>query len=113
MKKMKVNLGSLIYDMELRPLEKLQQAEGLEEAVAGINEMGCHILISNDIPVQTMKQCFFHEVVHGMLSELGMDTMNGDEGFVDALAKQMYILFTRNNLDKIMKFLEDGHVESK
>lgn len=111
MKKQKITLGSVDYNVEMMPMEDLQKIEGLEDASAGISELDARIIVSSDIPVQIMKQCFFHEIVHGILIELGMTQLNSDEGFVDSFAKQMYTLFHRNNLDKIMKFLEDGHVD--
>lgn len=113
MKKMKLTLGSMLYNFQLMPQKDLEEYVGYEDTLGAINDVSCEIVVSNDIPTQSAKLCFFHEVVHGMLTELGLDQLSGDEGFVDAFARQLYIFFHRNNIGKIMKFIEDNHAESR
>jgi len=108
LKKMNVNIGSTTYALSSLPLEKVQEEIEIKDAIAGISGLTCKILVSNDVPQQVMRQSFFHEITHGILDELGLYELNEDEGFVDAFGKQLYQFFTKNDVSKIMKFLDDS-----
>lgn len=110
MKKFNVKIGSLKYLTKILPKNLIKEEFG-QDAVAAINNISCEMLLPNDIPLSVSQQSFFHESVHGMLDELGMYELNDNEGFVDALAKQLYVFFTENDIAKIMKILDDENVQ--
>lgn len=111
MRSQKVNIGVTEYDLYVNPQERIAEKlpEEMAESLAFIDSMTCEIHISSNIPTQLMKQCFFHEVTHGMLDEIGMQELNADEGFVDALSKQIYALFIKNDVAKIISKIADCH----
>lgn len=108
---MKTQIGATNYELLLMPQSQLSEllSEDMSDALAYINNVDCVICVSNDMPIQTMQQSFFHEVVHGMLEEIGERDLNSDEGFVEAMAKQLYSFYTRNNTEKILNHIADKH----
>lgn len=106
---MKVNIGSTAYELKLMPSKKISEfyngdnKESIE--CAGMCDvMAEKIYVANDFPVESRKKILYHELVHGMLTEMGSDK-NDDESFVDALARQLYSLFNKNNVQKIQDFI--------
>ena len=49
---------------------------------------------------------FWHEVVHGLMIEIGARELGEDEGFVDALSRQLYSFYKNNNIEKVYTYLE-------
>ena len=105
---MKIQIGVTEYDLAKVPNQEILKhySVGEDELLGGL----CHslmgrILINKEIPVQARQQTFWHEVVHAILDELGLDKLNEDEGVVEALGKQLYGFFKYNKVDKIYKFL--------
>lgn len=112
---MKINIGHTEYDLTKVSEAALGEEYAKhkddcdDEMVAGY----CHpllaeIKIGKELPFQAKKQVFWHEAVHAILDEMGMAKLSEDEGFVDALSKQIYGVLKNNNVDKIYKFLEGG-----
>lgn len=56
--------------------------------------------------IQSQRQLFYHEITHAFLEEIGEAELCENEIFVDALSKQIYGFFARNNLDEINEFLD-------
>ena len=106
---MKINIGVTEYDLKLVPEEELKEELGGEDkAYFGLTDyVGSKIKVNNAHNQQTKKQTFWHEIVHAMLDEIGMNELNADEGFVDALGKQVYGVIKKNKLDKIYAYLGD------
>lgn len=100
---MKIHIGSLDYDLIMQS-EKMPYEDG--EAIGMIEEDFCRISISKNFPQQTKRQSFWHEVVHGMMIELGMHELVNDEGFVDAFGKQIYAFMQKNDVKKIYDKLD-------
>jgi len=99
---MKVRIGSTKYDMEIsKELVKIDD----EDAVGAISDMECKLLLTTAVPVQTRKQSFWHEVVHGIFFELGNDELAYNEGIVDGISKLLYGFHEDNKLDKIYEAL--------
>lgn len=110
MKKQKISIGSTEYDLLAIPQSEVDASlsgdgEDAGGAFACIDTGLCEIRIANDVPLQVMIQSFFHEATHGMLYEIGQGALSDDEGFVDAFSKQIYSLFMRNEVSKILSYL--------
>ena len=71
-----------------------------------IDEIEGRIEIEKYSCVNARKLTFWHEVVHGLMYELGMRELGNDEGFVEALGRLLYRFTLDNNLDKIYTYLE-------
>ena len=71
-----------------------------------IDEIEGKIEIEKYSCVNARKLTFWHEVVHGLMYELGMRELGNDEGFVEALGRLLYRFTLDNNLDKIYTYLE-------
>ena len=111
---MKVVIGSTDYDLKLvaetvldGKMNTLSDGKIEDGGVCA----GCLERFENVISInkkythQTRKQTFWHEAVHAMLDELGEEELCEDEGFVDAMAKQIYSFINRNKIDKIYEYL--------
>ena len=107
--RLKVNVGSTVYNVKLQTTNSISKivSEYREEPIecAGLCDyMKEEILVSKDFPGESRKKIMFHEITHAMLAEIG-STMNEDEYFVDALARQIYAFFKRNNVEKLQEFI--------
>lgn len=100
---MKVHIGSTKY--ELNTPKKIVVDEVL--CRGALDESMSIIEVSKEFPLQSRKQTLWHEVVHGILFELGEHELTNDEGFVDSLSKQLYAFNENNKLDKIYEKLSD------
>lgn len=107
MKKAKIQIGVTDYEIQQVADSELIENHGDDAMLVGgdISTMQSLIRINNSYPKQTKLQTFWHEVVHAMLDEIGVQQLNDDEGFVEALGKQLYGLFKNNDLKKIYNFL--------
>lgn len=99
---MEIRIGSTKYNLILK--KTALDFEG-EEVLGLIDENEGIIHLHTDVPVQRVKQIFWHECIHGALNEIGMEALGDDEGFVDALSKQLYAFHEDNKLDKIYEAL--------
>ena len=111
---MKVNIGVTEYDIKLVSEEEIKKDfqdayPGSEcDVFFGLTDFPENkVKINNAHNKQMKKQTFWHEVTHAMLDEIGMQELNGDEGFVEALSKQIYGVINSNKLDKIYAYLGD------
>lgn len=95
---MKIKIGSSEY--------KLVIEEEFEKNVCGIldAEVG-EIQIKNCELSQYKQQTFWHEVVHGMLDEMGSLTLSDNEEFVEGFSRQLYGFYKNNNIEKIYSAL--------
>jgi len=101
---MKINIGSMKYEL-VKDSSKPEE-ECSEIALGSANYLDATITVLSGLDKQVVKQTLWHEIVHVMLNEIGKDKLNNDEGFVDALAKQIYSVLENNNLEKIYKEIE-------
>lgn len=110
---MKVKIGTTDYDlMVVKPEKMVQDYEAFGDDESDPNMCGfmCPafniVRIRDDIPTNSRMHTFIHECTHAMLYEIGNDLYH-NEGFVEAMSKQIYGLFYNNNFEKIYKFLGD------
>lgn len=61
------------------------------------------IWLREDMPDAVKRQTLMHEIVHGMLNEIGHDVERDDEGLVNGLASQLVMLL-RDNPDFALYF---------
>lgn len=117
---MKVKIGSSEYDLYLKNLNVNQKVlkeikgelpEDLEsydsKYIFGyIDEIEGKIEIEKNSCTNARKLTFWHEVVHGLMYEIGLRELGDDEGFVEALSRQLYAFMRNNNIDKVYTMLE-------
>ena len=120
---MKIKIGSGDYELWLANLRENQsvlkslKAEKSANSTdtsdyedtylfGSIDEIEGRIEIEKYSCVNARKLTFWHEVVHGLMYELGMRELGNDEGFVEALGRLLYRFTKDNNLDKIYTYLE-------
>ena len=120
---MKIKIGSGDYELWLANLKENQsvlkslRAEKSASSIdtldyedtylfGSIDEIEGRIEIEKYSCVNARKLTFWHEVVHGLMYELGMRELGNDEGFVEALGRLLYRFTLDNNLDKIYTYLE-------
>lgn len=117
---MKIKIGSCDYELCLANLSQKLMEKSAERSperkdasspedflVLGyLDECDCSINVEKDSCVLTRKLTFWHEVVHGLLFEIGARELSEDEGLVDALARQLYSFYKNNNIDKAYTYLE-------
>lgn len=107
---MKVKVGNTKYELIKTSgdeiLDQYYPDEDIFDIAGLIDKFNTSIYINKEFSSQTVKQTFWHEIVHGMLYEIGRHELNSDEGLVDAIGGQLYGLFENNNIDKIYQFLD-------
>lgn len=117
---MKIKIGSSDYDLCLANLKENQRAkrspeekdvnnssEEFESYTLGyLDECYTDIAIEKDSSKQARKLTFWHEVVHGLMIEIGARELGEDEGFVDALSRQLFTFHKNNNIEKVYTYLE-------
>ena len=120
---MKIKIGSGDYELwlaNLRENQSVLKSLKAEKSVnntdtsdyedtylfGSIDEIEGKIEIEKYSCVNARKLTFWHEVVHGLMYELGMRELGNDEGFVEALGRLLYRFTKDNNLDKIYTYLE-------
>lgn len=109
---MKIKIGVTDYDAKMISSDVMTKMysddEDCEVTVGGyMHPMYGVIYLNKELPMQQVKQSFFHECIHAMLDEIGEDELSHNEGLVDALGKQIYGFLKNNNLEKIYTFLGD------
>ena len=108
---MKLKFANSQYNLELLSADEISQNlsgdENKEYRFFGYcDEMNKTIAVSKETPLPSIKQVFFHEIVHALLSETGDQELSSDERFVDAFSKQLCTFLSGNNLDKIYRYLK-------
>ena len=77
---------------------KIKEVDVIDEAEDGITQgkiiySKAKILIKRKLPKELKKQVIFHEVLHGILTQLGYSEQSSDETFVQAVSSAMYQMF--------------------
>lgn len=117
---MKIKIGSSDYDLCLANLkENLKErrsperkdvnntSEEDELCILGyLDEAYTKIAVEKASSKQARKLTFWHEVVHGLMIEIGARELGEDEGFVDALSRQLFTFHKNNNIEKVYTYLE-------
>ncbi len=94
-----VKIGPIIFTVVQEKEPTAKDPEGNEIPVFGkIFFKKAIITIDEDLEPATKWQCFWHEVLHGILEMIGMAPQDGgsDEGMVDALAYALLALLIDN-----------------
>ena len=120
---MKIKIGSSDYELCLANLkENLKERRSPESperkdvnntseedelyVLGYLDEAFTKIAVEKDSSKLCKKLIFWHEVVHGLMIEIGLRELGEDEGFVDALARQLYSFYKNNNIEKVYTYLE-------
>lgn len=105
---MKIRVGQTYYDLEKVTADELDNLTSFDsekyEVAGDCDRFGAKIYINNDLPNQTIKQSFFHELIHAVLYETG--EIEHNEEFVERISLLIYGFFEDNKINKIMKYLE-------
>ena len=120
---MNIKIGSGDYELWLANLRenqnalkslKAEKSASNEEPLdyeypylfGAIDEIEGKIEIEKYSCVNARKLTFWHEVVHGLMYELGMRELGNDEGFVEALGRLLYRFTLDNNIQEVYTYLE-------
>ena len=117
---MKIKIGSSDYDLCLANLkENVKERRSPERKdvnntseedelyiLGYLDEAYTKIAVEKASSNLCKKLTFWHEVVHGLMIEIGLRELGEDEGFVDALARQLYSFHKNNNIEKVYTYLE-------
>lgn len=120
---MNIKIGSGDYELWLANLRenqnalkslKAEKSVSNEESLdydypylfGAIDEIEGKIEIEKYSCVNARKLTFWHEVVHGLMYELGMRELGNDEGFVEALGRLLYRFTLDNNIQEVYTYLE-------
>lgn len=77
---------------------KIKQVDVLGEADTGIVQGEIHnsqgkIIICKRLPKRIKKRVLYHEMLHGILVQLGYNELSEDEIFVQSMSNAMYQMF--------------------
>lgn len=77
---------------------KIKEVEVIDEPIEGVTQgkilfSKAKILIKKKLPKKLKRQVLFHEVLHGILVQLGYNELNEDETFVQSLSVVMSQMF--------------------
>lgn len=77
---------------------KVIEVNSIDEAEEGITQgkiiySEAKILLKKSLPKKLKKSVLYHEMVHGILMELGYSELSGDETFVQALSQELLRMF--------------------
>lgn len=77
---------------------KIKQVNVIDEEEIGIVQgkifhSQAKILISKRLPKKIKKRVLYHEILHGILVQLGYNELSDDETFVQSMANAMYEMF--------------------
>lgn len=100
---MKVKLGFSEYDL----INKKPEVDGAD--FDGITDSSIKTIWSLDSETVSplyKKHVLFHEITHALLEDLGYDGLSRDENFVDGLGKEIYTLFAKNDMSKLLQYAE-------
>lgn len=120
---MNIKIGSGDYELWLANLRenqnalkslKAEKSASNEEPLdydypylfGAIDEIEGKIEIEKYSCINARKLTFWHEVVHGLMYELGMRELGNDEGFVEALGRLLYRFTLDNNIQEVYTYLE-------
>ena len=107
---MKLRIGISDYELHHTSPESIKEkfpSTTEDEITLGYcDTMTKCIAVDKTLSVPCKKETLFHELAHAFLDEICYGDYSQDERFVDALGKQICGFFTRNNLEKIYKFMK-------
>ena len=103
---MKINIGNSVHEIKL--VDELKTEEG-DLVLGEYRPFEEAILVSKNFPTQVKRQTLWHEVMHGMSDEIRADELQTKHVTIDALAKQLYGFFSKNDIEKIYSFLGDNN----
>ena len=77
---------------------KVVEVDTIDEEEEGITQgkiiySQAKILLKKSLPKKLKKSVLYHEMVHGILVELGYLELSGDETFVQALSQELLRMF--------------------
>ncbi len=77
---------------------KVVEVDTIDEEEEGITQgqiiySQAKILLKKSLPKKLKKSVLYHEMVHGILVELGYSELSGDETFVQALSQELLRMF--------------------
>lgn len=77
---------------------KIKQVNVLNEGDAGITQGEIYysqgeIRICKRLPKRIKKRVLYHEILHGMLVQLGYNDLSSNEEFVQSMSNAMYQMF--------------------
>ncbi len=78
-------------------IEEVENIKGCDDSVLGMmlyQEQKIHIRA--DLPKELKEQTLIHEIIHGILENLGEHELNEDERLVQSLAATVYQLIKGN-----------------
>lgn len=102
MENMKVKFGCSDYKIKLHDDKIIENNEELLGYCDNLNKI---IGISAETPKPSLKQVFFHEIVHAILDEIGQFDLNDNEVFVEAFSKQLCTFLSNNTIEDFYKFI--------
>lgn len=87
---MKVNICGIPY--------KVKEVPAIDEELEGIVQgkiiyRKCLIKIRKDLPKKLKKSVLYHEILHGILIQLGYSELSADETLVQGLSTAIYQMF--------------------
>lgn len=98
---MNIRIGSTKYKVNLCKDIAGEYEEGVNQLrMGGMCTFDSSIDILKGLDNQSLKQTLLHEVTHAMLYEMGDENWN-NEGYVNALSKQIYGFLEDNNIYKL------------
>lgn len=89
----KVKIGSIVYDVSRT--DKTLVVNG-RECSGVIHYEDASIELKEDRNEQKIEQTWWHEVIHGIVVERGLDWGENNELYTDELAKGLHALMTDN-----------------
>jgi hypothetical protein len=100
-----IRIGAIEYDV--KHTEDLKTEEGDADLMGCIRHLECEIHLRTGMKTQISRAVLLHEIVHGMLSQAGVQ--DHSEHAIDAIAFGLLEL-ERNN-PNLVKFNLDGFLE--
>jgi hypothetical protein len=96
-----IRIGGIDYKIE--HIQNLRDESGKLDA--RISHSQTVVQLDDDMSDQGSDQALLHEIVHGMLTQMGRQKIGRDEGLVDAFAYSLYQII-RDNPRLIRRILE-------
>lgn len=77
---------------------KIKQVNVIEEEFEGVTQglivySNAEIKIKKNLPSKLKKSVLYHEIVHGILTQMGYNDLSNDEKFVQSLSIAIYQMF--------------------
>ena len=83
---MKVKIGPINYLIEKKTAQQLKRIRGEEDFVGLANHKDSKILLLEGMAPEFSNLILMHEIVHGLASVYGVDSLQADENGVHSLA---------------------------